>query len=546
MAGGLLLNTQWIVFASILLLNTAAALVIAVFLARRPGSPGLKSLILMLIMLAVWSFGYAMITLSPTLEEKRAWLRFENIGIFTVPIFWFFFAVQYTRLDRWLNRLTGALIFIVPVVSLLLLFSDQWFYLYYSSIRPVSETGGPLIIERGKWYLIALIYSYLLNLTAIGLLMRRAIQHRTIYRRQMYVLIAAVLIPVLMNIVYQLALSFRPESSFRIDLTPISFTLTAALIALGVFGLRIFELIPIARHTVLEYIPEMVFVVDAHDRLVDANSVAQRILGKTLDEIVGKDPLEIFRDWPQLLNRFLTESEGHQEIQIPGDPPRTLELVVSALYNHFNQLEGRIIVAHDVTDRKWLENDLKYANESLTHQLAEINKLRADLQEQAIRDPLTNTYNRRYLAEFLSKEVARAEREKASLSVVIMDVDNFKQFNDMHGHKCGDVVLQAIAQFLVDHTRRGDIVCRYGGEEFVILMPGASQEVAHERAELWRQVFSETAVEYDGINLSATFSAGVATFPQHGKTDEALLQAADRALYQSKNAGKNKVTMYRL
>jgi diguanylate cyclase (GGDEF)-like protein len=288
----------------------------------------------------------------------------------------------------------------------------------------------------------------------------------------------------------------------------------------------------------------MVFVVDAHDRVLDANSVAQKMLGKRLDEIVGRDPLEVFRKWPQLLNRFLTSNETHEEIQIPGDPPRTLELVVFALYNQVNQLDGRIIVAHDITEHKWLENDLKYANEVLTRQLEEIEKLRAELQEQAIHDPLTNVYNRRYMAEFLDKEIARAEREKTPVSIVILDMDNFKQFNDTYGHKCGDIVLQFFANFLVDHTRRGDVVCRYGGEEFVILMPNAPFEIGYERAETWRQDFSEIAIDYDGMKLSATFSAGVACFPQHGSTGDSILQAADKALYRSKNTGRNCVTRY--
>jgi len=485
-----------------------------------------------------------MITLSPLPDVKLLWLKLENIGILTVPIFWFFFALRYNRLDSWLNRYSAAIFFIVPGIALLFLFSEQWFHLYYSSVSPVSEAGGPLVIERGPWYVVTLIYTYLLSLAAIVLLVRRAIQHRNIYRRQMYVLIAAVSIPILVNVVYQLALSLFPESSLRVDLTPISFTVTAALIAIGVFGLRIFELIPIARHTVLEHIPEMVFVVDANDVVVDANSVAQQALGKSMDEIIGKDPLEVFRAWPQLLTLFLTTHEIREGIQIPGDPPRSLELVVTALYNSANQLEGRVIVAHDITEHKWLENDLTFANEALTRQLEEINKLRDELQEQAIRDPLTNVFNRRYLSEFLVKEVARAEREQAPLSVVIMDVDNFKQFNDTYGHRCGDIVLKAIADFLVERTRRGDVVCRYGGEEFVILMPGVTLEVGYERAETWRQDFSESVVEYEGMKFSATFSAGVATFPQHGTTDESLLQAADRALYQSKNAGKNRVTMY--
>jgi diguanylate cyclase (GGDEF)-like protein/PAS domain S-box-containing protein len=348
----------------------------------------------------------------------------------------------------------------------------------------------------------------------------------------------------IVNIFYQFAPSIIPDLSIPIDLTPISFTLTAFLLSAGIFGLRLFDLIPIARHTVLEYIPELVFVVDARDRVLDANSSAQKILGKSLDDIIGKDPLEVFSKWPQLINRFLTASETHEEIQIPGDPPRTLELTVSALYNQFKQLEGRVIVAHDVTERKWLENDLKYANEVLSNQLEEINKLREELEEQAIRDPLTNAYNRRYLSEFLDREVARAEREKTPVTIVIMDMDNFKQFNDTYGHKCGDLVLQAITKFLVEHSRRGDVVCRYGGEEFVILMPNVSLEVGFERAEMWRQDFSESPIEYEGMKLFATFSAGVATFPQHGKSGDVILQAADKALYRSKDAGKNKVIQY--
>jgi diguanylate cyclase (GGDEF)-like protein/PAS domain S-box-containing protein len=541
-AGGFLLNTEWIVFASVLMLNSTAALITAAFLARRDSVPGLRSLTLMLAMLAVWSFGDAMVTLTPALEEKIGWLRFENIGILTVPVFWFLFTLQYNRLDRRLNRVATSLLFAIPAITFVFLFSDSWFEFYYSSVHHFSEDGGPLLLGRGPWYMVWLVYSYTLNFVGLGLLVRRAIQYRNIYRRQTYVLIAAVAFPALVNLLYQVV----PGMSLHIDLTPITFTLTAALIAVGVFGFRIFDLIPIARHSVLEHIPEMVFVVDAHDIVVDANSIAQQMLGKSMDEIIGKDPLEVFRNWPELLQRFLTANETRDEIQIPGNPPRTLEVMVTALYNSANQLQGRVIVAHDITEHKWLENDLTFANEALTRQLEEINKLRDELQEQAIRDPLTNAYNRRYLAEFLTLELSRAEREKTPLSIVIMDVDNFKQFNDTYGHKCGDMVLQRIAEFLAQHTRKGDVVCRYGGEEFVILMPGAPLETAYERAEMWRQVFSETAIEYDGMKLFATFSAGAASYPDHGGTDEAVLQSADRALYRSKDAGKNKVTMYSL
>ncbi len=538
------MDARWVVFAVILILNAVTAVLVAILLSRRHSAHGRNAMIWMLAGLAVWAFAYAMITLSPSIEEKILWLKIENIGILTVPALWFIFTLQYTRLDRWLNRYTGALFFVIPLISLLLLFVPGWFHYFYSSVQPVSGSGGPLVISRGSFYYAPLFTAYLLNLTGMGLLIWRFIQYRNIYRSQLVILIGAILIPLLVNVFYQLAPRIIPSFTFSVDLTPISFTVTALLLSMGIFGLRLFDLIPIARHTVMEHIPEMVFVVDAHDRVLDANSVAQKILGKTMDEIIGRDPLEVFREWPQLLNRFLIANETHEEIQIPGDPPRTLELVVSALYNQFNQLEGRIIVAHDITEHKWLENDLKYANEMLTRQLAEIEKLRAELQEQAIRDPLTNVYNRRYMAEFLDNEIARAGRDQTSISVVIMDMDNFKRFNDTYGHKCGDVVLQFFANFLVEHTRRGDVVCRYGGEEFVVLMPNASFEVGYERAEAWRQTFSEIAIDYDGMKLSTTFSAGVSCFPIHGGTGDALLQAADKALYYSKKHGRNCVTRY--
>lgn len=514
------------------------ALVIAALLMRRPPAPGLKSLVYMLIMLAVWSFGYAMITVVPSLEIKRLWLKFENIGILTVPVLWFFFTLQYTRLDKWLNKYIGALFFILPLLSIIILFSDNLFHYYYSSIHPVSVHGGPLVIERGPWYRFILFYPYLLELVSMGLLIRRAFQYRNIYRRQMLTLIGAVLIPVVFNIVYQAAPSLFPAFSIRIDLTPISFTLSAALIAFGVVGLRIFDLIPIARHTVMEHIPEMVFVLDAYNRVLDANVVAQKWLGKTAEEIIGKETADVFQAWPELIKRYQLVSETREEIVIHGNPQRTLELMVSPLHDRLNNLLGRVILAHDITEHKRLEKELRI-------QLTENETLRIMLQEQAIHDPLTNVYNRRFLAESLDREVSWARREEKPISIVIMDIDHFKNFNDTYGHKCGDVVLQSIAQFLVDNTRREDIVCRYGGEEFIILMSNTTLESAYERAECWRQTFESTVFEYEGLKLNATFSAGVASYPLHGIDGEVVLQAADKALYQSKNNGRNLVTLYK-
>ncbi len=539
------MDTKWILFAIILIANAVASFAIAILLFRRPPKPGIRSMTFMLLGLGIWSFSYAMITLSPTLETKHLWLKLENIGINTVPVLWFFFSLKYTRLDKWLSGKPVMLLFwVIPVISLFFLFSGSWFELYYTSTRVAMESGGPLLISRGPMYWIALVHHYLLNLIGVGVLTWRFIQSRLVYRRQMLYLIGAVIIPFAINIIYQIMPGLLPFFSVPVDLTPLFFNITAILLVASIFGLRLFDLVPIARDTVMEHIPEMVFVVDAHDRVMDANTMAQKWLGKSIEEMSGQDPVDVFRNWPQLLNRFFFTEYSREEIEIPGTPPHTLEIVVTPIYNRLNALEGRVIVARDITERKALENKLKAVNESLQEQLNENERLRLKLQEQAIRDPLTGAFNRRFFSEALDKESARSIRENTPFSIIIVDVDHFKQFNDTYGHKCGDIVLQSLANFLNENTRQGDIVCRYGGEEFVILMTDATSESARKRAELFKKQFEETIIEYDNRRLKCTFSAGIASYPEHANSGEGLLIFADQALYQSKAEGRDRVTVY--
>jgi diguanylate cyclase (GGDEF)-like protein/PAS domain S-box-containing protein len=527
---------KWIVFAAILIVNTLLALALAALLSRTRTTAGRRELAISLILLAMWAFCYAMITLSTSLEAKRFWLKMENVGIVFQPVFWLLFTLNYIRRNQPIKLKWGLALSVIPIVTLTLLFSELWFSHYYSSVHIASPDGGPLVIERGKWYWAQLIQSYLLYIASTVILLRFFLKNRFIYRRRMGLLAAAVLTPWIVNLFYQAVLTFQPDFAIPIDFTPISFTVSAGLMGAGVFGFHLFDLLPIARDVVMEHIPEMVVVVDAHDRVLDANDVARKWLGKNEKEIVGQDPLDVFRAWPQLVNRFLSTHATHDEIQV-GNPPRTLDLVVTPINNGSGILQGRVIVAHDVTERKDLEN-------SLRTQLAVNESLRAQLQEQAIRDPLTGVFNRRFFAEALDKEVARAAREGNPFSVVILDLDWFKKFNDTYGHKCGDVMLQSFVNFLVKNTRGGDIVCRYGGEEFVILMPHTKPETAFERADAWRALYQSMPTDYLGQSLTATFSAGVAGYPAHGRDGEAILIVADQALYRSKENGRNRVTLY--
>jgi diguanylate cyclase (GGDEF)-like protein len=191
-----------------------------------------------------------------------------------------------------------------------------------------------------------------------------------------------------------------------------------------------------------------------------------------------------------------------------------------------------------------LESKLQLASalgEAISLALSNL-KLRDTLRQQSIRDPLTGLYNRRFLEEYLVHERVRASRKNRPLSVIMLDIDHFKRFNDTFGHDAGDAILRRMGLLLQGHVRGSDIACRIGGEEFALLLPEVSLPIAYQRAENILETVRRLQIKHRGQVLGAiTVSLGVASFPKHGETPEALIRAADRALYQAKEGGRNKL-----
>lgn len=171
-------------------------------------------------------------------------------------------------------------------------------------------------------------------------------------------------------------------------------------------------------------------------------------------------------------------------------------------------------------------------------------RLRETLQHQSIHDVMTGLYNRRYLEEFMRLEFLRATRKSSSLAILMLDVDHFKLFNDTFGHDAGDLVLQEVASVLIKNVRDSDIACRWGGEEFVLLMPEANPEIALQRAQAIREQVHDLQMVHAGRSLGeVTISIGVALYPENGGSAETVMEAADRALYEAKHSGRDRVVM---
>ncbi len=172
----------------------------------------------------------------------------------------------------------------------------------------------------------------------------------------------------------------------------------------------------------------------------------------------------------------------------------------------------------------------------------EIKKRR--LKDQVVHDELTGLHNRRYLEESLGREESRARRSGLPFGVMMIDIDNFKRFNDTLGHAAGDAVLRAIGQYMLSAARGEDIVSRYGGEEFVLVMAPGAQGTVSERAEKLRRDVQNLEIEYEGRRVGPiTISVGIAIFPDHGESGQEVLRAADAALYQAKRSGRNCVVV---
>lgn len=534
------MNIQFSTYALPALISAVVMFILFLFcILFRRNARGAWQFIAIMICGWLWATGQAASLVLTDMHSKIMWFNLAQVGPDFATVFWLLLAMEFTGHDEFLQFKKAVLLFLLPITTTILMWTNDLHHLLRKSITLTNITPQVtfLQIERGPWFWIEVAYGYLMTFSALYLLL--VFWKKSPHKGQTASLMAGLTIPLFFNILDILEVNpLKPLGS-----TTVVFTITGIILAWGLFQHRLLDITPIARDKVLQFIGEGVMVVDAHSRIVDINPAAQHLLVSNLDhdhKLIGHDVHDVLFLPLEKNESFSSQQETklHMEL-VAGASNRFFEILVSPLYVKKNMFGGWVLIMHDITEQKEITDKLKA-------QLDEIQVLHTQLHDQAIRDQLTGCFNRRYLEEIFPLEIADAREYKRNLALVMLDIDHFKEVNDLHGHAVGDQVLHAIGRGLQEKTRANDSVCRMGGEEFLIIMPGVSLKIAMQRAESFRGMIENLYFpDASRTLLKISASLGVATFPQHGSSEREILEHVDQALYAAKRAGRDCVRTWK-
>ncbi|MBU1050087.1 diguanylate cyclase [Candidatus Bipolaricaulota bacterium] len=520
--------------ASVMLMATATISgAVSVLLWHRRKLVGGTALSLLMMAVAGWAIVAALEAASIGLEAKILWSQFEYLGSGTATTFYLFFALQRAGIDVRLGSKRTIALWLLPIANLTVALTNRWHHLLWTGFVPSSVGVNQVTYLHGPAFyaIIAALYIYILLGSVV--LVRGTLHAGLIRQRQNWVVLIAGVVPWAGGLLY----AFNPDWLAGINIAPMSFSVSGLVFAVGLIGMRYFDIAPVARDLLFEEMDDGVLVLNGAHQIIDVNPAACRFLN-TDSSCIGASVNTILSPWPGLLERCRQSDSEHYEVVISEEPLRVIDARLTPIVGSDLIESGLIVVLRAITARVHAQRKLQEAYDQLQEKVSEISQLQESVRAQAIHDSLTGLFNRRYLEETLPREMASSRRRNAPLSVVLLDVDYFKTVNDAYGHQAGDRTLQALAALLDESTREGDIACRYGGDEFVLVLPDTPLVDAINKAESLRLGCRSLGVDdCPGI----TISLGVACSPDHGQTGGAILLVADRALYRAKENGRDQV-----
>jgi len=460
-------------------------------------------------------FGYASELGSRSLADVRFWLTFEYFGLSFITSFWFLLSwkLWYNHSPRFRMN---VLVFVIPAITLFFVASQEYQGLFYRSLNLAEVEGHHLvIIDKGCWYWVQSGYQFLMIALSFFLQLRSWRRQGGSYATDSFWILLGTFALIPWIVVYQLGLS-----PHNIDLGPFGIAVSTFFIAVAVFRFGALSSEEVLLYSIFASIDDGVVVLDRDGKISEFNAAAQKIFPWLDASCIGK-PVSSPSD------ASLFNTPPNQTIEKMVDLPSSTKYYqgkITQIYEGRSKL-GRIYLFRDVTESQRLMKRLrKFANF----------------------DVLTSLYNRRRFMERAERRLSAAQKAQKDISILMIDVDHFKNVNDQFGHAVGDKALSAVGRVIKRRSKAIGFAGRYGGEEFAVLLQNTERRQAMEVAEGIRKSIEGIAIEKRMIPVKVTVSIGVSSCSagESSYNIDALLMAADHALYQAKNRGRNRVEGY--
>ena len=348
-------------YAAIFHITAIISVGIALLLVRRKSAPGTDALILLMFAVAEWSFAAGVEAATVGIAQKILWAKIEYLGAVTSPTLFMVFTLEYRQITRFLTPRYLLLYSIVPLAALIVTMTNDWHGLIWNSFKYSLTEPNSLIYGHGPGFYVLIAYDYAIVLVGMALMIRAWFQSKQPYRRQITIMLFSSIFPIISGLAYTLKLDPLPG----LDITPISFLITGLFLTLGVIQFGLFDLAPMARHLLIENMDDGILVLDAKDRIVDLNPMAESIIAASAGHVLGQPISEVLASWGSFLQRIKETNELQIEIPWKDNPARYFDLHVKPLFNKNKEFRGRLLSFRDVTLHRQTEDQLARQNEEL-------------------------------------------------------------------------------------------------------------------------------------------------------------------------------------